>query len=101
MPTDNETHLRSSTRAQLIANGVPSQYVDQVVDLGFHAAERAIDTLNNIVWTAGDQRVGITALGVAIGIAQNRLTQMLEAMVEVGTAAGLPTKEIVVEAHHG
>jgi hypothetical protein len=101
MVSHSQARLRTPVRAQLIETGVPSEHVDQIVDLGFHAAERALDTLDNIVWSSGDKRISLTALGVAISLAQNRLNELQQAMLQAGAKAGMRASSVMVEAHHG
>jgi hypothetical protein len=96
-----EGAARRETRAQLLASGIPAAHVDQVVDVGFHAAQRALDSLHDVVFSAGDTRVIITALGVALGLAKARFEDQEKVMVEVGTKVGLRSKSLVVGGNHG
>jgi hypothetical protein len=97
-----ERLARDETRQALLDSGIPVAHVDQVVDLGFHAAAEAIEKLNAIVFSAADERVSITALGIAIGIAQTRLEALQTAMIKIGTDAGRPVKRFTVGgAAHG
>lgn len=87
---------RRQVRTKLLEKGIPAVYVDQIADLGFHAADRAAATLQDIVFTAGDERISITALGVAISIAQVRLQTLQEAMIAAAEDSGLPVKQFSV-----
>ena len=49
-----ERLARGETRQGLLDSGIPAAHVDQVVDLGFHAAAEAIEKLNSIVFSAAE-----------------------------------------------
>ena len=93
--------LRQEVRAKLIALELPQSHIDQVVDLGFHAAERACGTLQDIVFSAGDERVSVTAMGVAVSLARERLDMMLEAMIAAANDVGRPVKHFTVGGKNG
>ena len=92
---------RQEVREKLAASGIPATHVDQVVDLGFHAADRACATLQDIAFSSDDERVSITALGVALSVALSRLAIMQEAMVAVAGETGRPVKHFTVGAKNG
>lgn len=91
-----EATARRQTREQLLGTGIPGAYVDQVVDLGFHAAELACEKLQDVVFTADDDRVSLTALGVAISVAQMRLDALQQAMLTVAQTTGKPVRRFTV-----
>lgn len=93
--------LRQEVRRQLVASGVPETHADQVVDLGFHAADTACARLQEIAFSAEDERISITALGVAISVALSRLATMQEAMIAAGAESGRPIRHFTVGGDHG
>jgi hypothetical protein len=97
-----DLQMRQVVRAELVASGIPATHVDQVVDLGFHAAEQACAKLHEIVFSAGDERVSITAIGVAISIAQVRLQNLQEAMIAAAEEVDKPVRHLTVKgSQHG
>ena len=91
-----EARVRDETRQKLADTGIPAAYIDQVVDLGFEAAELACEKLQDVVFAADDERVSITALGVAISVAQMRLEALQQAMLTVAAAKGKPVRQFRV-----
>jgi hypothetical protein len=97
-----DLQMRQEVRAELVASGIPSTHVDRVVDLGFDAAEQACAKLHEIVFSGGDERVSITAIGVAISIAQVRLENLQHAMIAAAEELGKPVRHLTVKgSHHG
>lgn len=96
-----EARVRKETRDTLVQGGIPAAHADQVVDLGFSAAEAALEKLQDVVFAHEDERVSITALGVAISIAEMRLEALQSAMVTAGAIGGRPVKMFTVGGARG
>lgn len=96
-----EPLARAETRQGLLATGIPLQFVDEIVELGFDAAHLARAKLHEKVFTAADERVAITALGVALSVAMTNLQTMQAAMIEAAGASGRPVKHFTVGGDHG
>jgi len=94
---DHEAHARRETRARLIGSGIPLEHVDAIVDLGFRASQRSIDVLHDTVFGAGDQRVSITALGIALSLTMQRMAHLQAEMIRIGGDGGLPVKSFFVQ----
>ncbi|WP_395391424.1 hypothetical protein WBP07_12495 [Novosphingobium sp. BL-8A] len=97
----SEWMLRQQTRQQLVGKGIPASHVDVVVDLAFTAAQRAADQLHKFVFADRDERVAITAIGVAIGITHYRLDLLQEAMIDAARKNGRAIKGFAVGGVHG
>ncbi|EJU14800.1 hypothetical protein LH128_01814 [Sphingomonas sp. LH128] len=97
----HEAVARIEVRESLAASGIPAEHIEEIVELGFEAAHRARAALHDTVFSAEDERVAITALGVAISVAINNLQTLQAAMVETAEAAGRPVRRFTVGGVHG
>lgn len=96
-----EALARAQTRAALLNNGVPAAHVDEIVDLGFHAAITATNAILPVIDRAGDQRIWVAALGVALSVTPVLLEAIMDVMKEAAAENGVPVTVVEVggQAH--
>ena len=93
----SEAKSRRDLRRKLLEQGMPAEHVGLVVDLAFHAAERACSSLHDVVFSAPDRRTSITALGIALGLARERFAFLEAEMIRIaGDTPGLRVKAVAL-----
>jgi hypothetical protein len=93
----SDHHARAAVRQSLIGSGIPPQFVDEIVDLAFRAAEEATEAILRVIARSGDKRAQMAAYGVAFGVTQARIAAMQETLTRVGGELGLLAKTVTVE----
>lgn len=81
--------LRRALRQQ-VGFTVPAAHVNEVVDLGCHAAEQALDTLERLCFGQPNGSVAITSSSIAISILIHRLGELKDAMHAMAQQRGMP-----------
>lgn len=89
--------LRAAIRQNMLEGGVPAQHVDEVVDLGMHAAKQANEALIGIVRTGSNPAVHLAAMGLGLSLAAAKMQATMESLKEAGTLAGLKVEMVEVE----
>ena len=84
----NDVETRRMIRKQLIAAGAPPASVDVMVDLGFHAAQRACEALLATVMAAPGKAEVVQASMIAVGVLRARLEAMEADVRNAMDAAG-------------
>ena len=74
--------MRRAIRQQLLENGVPAEFTGIIADVACNAAYEAVETIERMVWAHPDQRINVTALGIAISICKARLGHLAGAVSE-------------------
>lgn len=93
----DDRKVRAAVRTAMLEGGTPAAQVDEVVDLGFHAADCAIASLLDVVRRTPDQRVYMAAMACAIGLAASKLSTMEDGLKEIAGRYGLPTAHVRVQ----
>ena len=77
-------NMRQALASKAGTGVIPPQHVDEVVDLGLHAARSAIDAIERIVLQGGNEGVRMAALGISTSVLVGVLPTLLKAL-EVST----------------
>jgi len=96
MIPEEERAIRAKVRAHLVGQGVPRDVVDEIVDLSFHAAQAAADAIWDVVGRASSEGIKVTAIGVAVGVAQWRLEAIENGIKSYGSAMGHPVQSFTI-----
>lgn len=83
-----ERELRANTHQQIVAMGVPDNAAAEIVDLAFHATEKATDALMAACEVGSDSRVQMNALLVACALVDVRLQQVRDTANAIVTSLG-------------
>lgn len=74
-----EREMRAAVRQQIIAMGLPGNVAAEIVDLAFHATDKAMAALASATEVAQDSRVRMNALLVATSLIDVRMKQARDA----------------------
>jgi hypothetical protein len=85
-----ETEMKALVRKELVAAGAPPHLIDAMVDVGFHAAQKACESLLTAVLAVQGQAEVIQATMIAVGVLRSRLDAMENTVRETLTSAGMP-----------
>ncbi|EJU14801.1 hypothetical protein LH128_01819 [Sphingomonas sp. LH128] len=96
-PNAFDENVRRQIRTKMIQNGVAADRADQAVDLGCHAATKAVDTLLGVVRAAPDTGIGMMSIELALQLATARMAAILERAHSLGGAGGVHRWGIEVE----
>lgn len=88
--------LRANMRQQMIAAGMPAEFAGIATDMAFHAADQAKDALMRVAFNHPDQRIGVSALGAAIGVMRMYLDVIQDAVTSTAKAHGATVTNAVV-----
>lgn len=83
-----EREMRAAVREQLIAMGVPGNTAAEIVDLAFHATDKAMDALIAATEVSHDSRVRMNALLVATSLVDIRMKQARDSASQIAGALG-------------
>lgn len=92
-----ERQMRAAIRKQVMAVGVPARKADEIVDLAFHGAEKAIDALVTATRVSSDSRVSLNALLIASSLVDEKMKGMRELAGAMAGAAGLNLTSAMLE----
>ncbi len=90
--------MRMSLRSQMVAGGMPENHVDEIVDLAFHAAEEAIDTIWRITGQGSNDGVCTCAVGPAMSLLEASAGEQLTRIKEYAAQRGLKSATVTVSA---
>jgi len=89
-----KTAFDDATRAEIPAalqsSGMEPSRASQAVDLGCHAADKAVDSLLAVVRMAPDTPLGMISIELALQLATARMAAILERAHSLGNAKGAP-----------
>ena len=92
-----ERQMRQAIRKQVMAVGVPANKADEIVDLAFHGAEKAMDALVTTTRASSDSRVSLNAMVIASSLIDEKMKGMRELAGAMAGAAGLNLTSAMVE----
>lgn len=92
-----ERQMRTAIRKQVMAVGVPARKGDEIVDLAFHGAEKAMDALVTATRVSSDSRVSLNAMLIASSLIDEKMKGMRELAETMASAAGLSLTSAMVE----
>lgn len=93
-----ERNLRAAVRAQIVDMGLPAATASEIVDLAFHATDKAMDALTAATEVATDSRVRMNALLVATSLIDVRMKQARDAADALVGVLGCQMMHRTVEA---
>ena len=93
-PDYPRAQLREAIRA---TSKVPPDKLDEVVDIACHAAHSARLKLLEVLDTASDERVTVTAAGPAFSLLEHDVKIMIEALRAYARVSGKPATDVQLE----
>ena len=95
--TGSAPSTRAQLRQALLEKGVPAQFVDETVDLTFHAADEALAAIFRVLDRASVPRISTVALGPALGLTRHNMDVAEASLRKFMQTRGKPGHSVTIK----
>lgn len=89
--------MRAAIRAQMLGNGIPDEHIDEIVDLGIHAATMANKAIADVVRRGSNPSIQLAVLGLGLSLSVAKAQETMNAMKYVAPSIGAIIKTVKFE----